>query len=116
MKPNKYSQAVKELQAMGIKDIPNELKEIKEREATHWVVAGIISRDNADKTQKIHTIEKTFANEKAWIRMQLQIKQNLFKQPFAGKYNKVIILHDPTYTPPKPKTKKVETAEVKPEA
>ena len=87
----------------------------EEREAAHWVVAGIISRDNADKTQKIHTIEKTFANEKAWIRMQLQIKENLFKQPFAGKYNKVIILHDPTYTPPRAKTKKVETAEVKPE-
>jgi len=108
MKPNRYAKAVTELQATGIKDIPAEFKEIKKAEAGHWVVVGIISRDNHDRTQKIHTLEKTFANEKQWIRMGLQIKQKLFKQPFAGKYNKIVILHDPTYTPPKPKAKKTE--------
>jgi hypothetical protein len=93
-KTSLYSQAVKELATTPDPsfEIP---KEIQDSEKDYYVFIGVISKDNANGTQKIHEYGLQFMHEADKQKQDNQIKNKIFGAYFADMYNKIVLLHDP---------------------
>jgi hypothetical protein len=87
-------QAMDELQAfdLGAFKIPNE---IQLAETESYVCICIRSRDNTEKTAKIHQAKLCYAPKTKWDWMQAEQKAGR-KGLFGGVFNLVVILHNPT--------------------
>jgi hypothetical protein len=88
-------QAMDELQAfdLGAFEIPDE---IQLAETESYVCICIKSKDNQEGTAKIHSSRLCYANTDKWAQMNGEIKAKRSKGLFAGLFNKVVILHNPT--------------------
>ena len=99
---NKYKEAVQELSNLDLGSfvIPKEgnAHEVEGREA-HYHYVCIKSHDNRDKTAKIHTAVLQLLSISDYHKQTKQIKDGTFKSFFAGLYNKIVMLHDPTMKP-----------------
>lgn len=106
MKPNKYSQAVQELQTIQFSngfEIPTE---INEKEAkNYYLCVGVKAKDSNDGFSKQYIGAAMFAPRNLWNKMKRQIKQGVFKREFADAYDKIVLLHDPTIAPKKEEVK-----------
>jgi DNA-binding NarL/FixJ family response regulator len=89
-------------------EIPKEYP--KESLKNHYICIGIKSKDSADGMQKVHSARMLGAGLNFWHKMQRQVKAGTFKSMFAGIYDKIVILHNPTLPMAKeePKEKKVK--------
>ncbi len=91
---NRLQQATAELKKYKPESgtIPNE---IQVSEKGYYVFVCMKSKDNFDKTEKIHSFKVRFLSEHDYNKQQRQIKRKLIKQLFASMFNKVVLLHDP---------------------
>lgn len=111
MKPNLLQQATQELSNLNLGqfEIPTEYK-VSDLKA-HYICIGIKSKDSADGLHKVHSARMLGAGLNFWRKMQRQVQQGTFKSLFAGIYDKIVILHNPTLPmakEEKPKEKKVK--------
>lgn len=99
IQPNKYQQAVQELQTYSLNDF--ELPESMPAKGMdkHYLCVGVNSKDSIDGMSKVHKAKVLQANIKQWHTMKRQIKQGMFKREFGDIYQKIIILHDPFIKP-----------------
>ncbi len=103
IQPNRYKQAVQELATIDLGSfvIPDEIQENGSK--NHYYCIGVKARDSKDGFTKLYSCKKLSCDINQWNKMGRQVKQGVFKQPFADIYDKIIILHNPT---DKPKAKK----------
>ncbi len=111
MKPNQLQQAIQESSNLNLGNfnIPNEIP--VQGAKNHYICIGVKSKDSLDGMSKVHTAKKLSCSINQWNKMLRQVKQGVFKAVFAGMYNKIIILHNPTLPmakEEKPKEKKVK--------
>jgi hypothetical protein len=100
--PNKLKQAQQELATISFSngfEIPTEIKEEGSDKA--YICIGVKAADSADGFTKVYTGKLLTANQNMWNKMQRLVKQGIYKSLFAGIFDKIVMLHDPTYKPKK---------------
>jgi len=103
---NQYKQAMQELKGLdlGAFEVP---KEINTYEA-HCYHCVCIKSKMAKDGLSVHIMPSLkIEGVSTWEVMQRQIKEGTFKALFAGQYNKVVVLHNPTLKA-EPKADKAE--------
>jgi len=111
MKPNQLQQATQELSSLnlGSFSIPDSFP--VDGMKNHYICIGVKAKQSADKMSTIHTAKRLSADINQWRKMERQVKQGVFKSMFAGMYNKIVILHNPTL--PMAKEEKLKEKKVK---
>lgn len=104
--PNKYKQALKEIQELRLNDeVLEAIKKIQESEKDYFFFLGIKARKSKDEMSMNYTASPQFLNVKSYDKMKKQMKEQRFKGLFADKFTKVVLLHDPFYKAPVVKKK-----------
>ena len=103
--PNQLVQATQELSSIDLGNfaIPEEIQEKGAK--NHYYCIGVRARDSKDGFTKTYSCKVRTCDLNQWNKMQRQIKQGVFKQPFADVYDRIIMLHNPNVKV-KPKAKK----------
>lgn len=103
--PNQLMQATQELSSidLGSFAIPEKIQE--KGANNHYYCIGVRAKDSKDGFSKLYSCKVRTCDQNQWNKMQRQIKQGVFKQPFADVYDRIIMLHNPNVKV-KPKAKK----------
>ncbi len=94
--PNQLVQATQELSSIDLGNfaIPEKIQE--KGANNNYYCIGVRARDSKDGFSKSYFCKVRGCGINQWNKMQRQIKQGIFKQPFADVYDRIIILHNPT--------------------
>jgi hypothetical protein len=115
IQPNKLKQAQQELATIRFNngfEIPEEIQ--KQGSDKVYMCVGVRALDSTDGFSKIYKGKLLTANQNMWNRMNRLVKQGIYKSLFAGIYDKIVILHDPTIKPKAtPKTKDLSPSQKK---
>jgi hypothetical protein len=71
----------------------------------HYVFIGVKARDTSDGFSKIYTGKLLVASMNQYNKMRRMVEKGQYKTPFAGIFDKVVLLHDPTLKPAKKEEK-----------
>ena len=102
IQPNKLKQAQQELATISFSngfEIPAEIKE--EGSDKHYVFIGVKARDTADGFSKVYAGKKLVASINQYNKMRRMVDKGQYKTAFAGIFDKLVMLHDPTVKPKK---------------
>jgi hypothetical protein len=106
IQPNKLKQAQAELQTVNFNngfEIPTEIQ--KNGSDKVYVCVGVKAFDSPDGFTKQYRGKLLTANQNMWNKMQRLVKQGIYKSVFAGIFDKVVLLHDPSFKAPKEEIK-----------
>jgi hypothetical protein len=102
IQPNKLKQAQQELATISFSNGFELPKEINEKEAKYYYACvGVRARDTADGFSKQYEGSLVWATINKWMKMKRQLKEGVFKREFGDMFDKIVIVHDPTYKPKK---------------
>jgi hypothetical protein len=102
IQPNKLKQAQAELQTINFSngfEIPTEIQ--KRGSDSVYQCICIKAFDSVDGFSKLYEGKLVPASTRMWNKMQRHKQKGIYKEVFNNMFDKVVLLHDPTYKAPK---------------